>query len=126
VSSPACARFATCAGGLGASCAKHEQNDVNKKNNDVNNNNNEVNNNNNKVINNTNNTNSTNKQIKQTKINKPIKINKTNKGKKWDLEEENRLCKEFNSEISISEIAKNHQRTEYAIKKRLQKLGKLA
>jgi len=90
--------------------------------NNVNNNTNFNNVNNNKVINNTNNT---NKQTKINKTNKTPKSDKANKGKKWDIEEENRLCNSYNLGTPISEIAKNHQRTEYAIKKRLQKLGKI-
>lgn len=62
---------------------------------------------------------------KTTNNNETKKSDVSNKGKKWTPNEDNDLCKFYESGISITEIAKIHQRTEYAIKKRLQKLGKL-
>ena len=98
-----------------SNCKSKIANNSNLNNTNLNNTN--LNYNNNKI---------TNKQNKLIKPIKPIKTDKANKGKKWDIEEENRLCNYYNLGTSISEIAKNHQRTEYAIKKRLQKLGKLS
>ena len=48
-----------------------------------------------------------------------------NKGKKWSLNEDNDLCKFYDSGMSITDIAKIHQRTEYAIKVRLKKFNKI-
>jgi hypothetical protein len=48
-----------------------------------------------------------------------------NKGKKWDLEEENQLKKNYNEQKSISAIAKIHGRTRGAIRLRLEKLNML-
>ena len=122
-------------------------NNINNNNNNINNNNynnNNNNNNNNNVITSTkivgykstensykpttkNNYSKNNKQsnYKTTKNNEIKKPDFSNKGKKWTPNEDNDLCKFYESGISITEIAKIHQRTEYAIKKRLQKLGKL-
>ena len=46
-------------------------------------------------------------------------------GNPWRGEEEVRLVSEFDSGLSIAEIAKNHKRTKGAIRSRLKKLGKI-
>ncbi len=46
-------------------------------------------------------------------------------GNPWRGEEEVRLLSEFDSGLSIAEIAKNHKRTKGAIRSRLKKLGKI-
>lgn len=48
-----------------------------------------------------------------------------NAGKPWSKEEEARLLKEFHSEEDIPALARQHGRTEKAIRKRLELLGKL-
>ena len=48
-----------------------------------------------------------------------------NAGKSWSAEEENQLIAAFDSGTEIKDIAKTHKRTEYAIKSRLGKLGKI-
>ena len=49
----------------------------------------------------------------------------SNAGKPWSKEEEARLLKEFSSESDIPALARQHGRTEKAIRKRLELLGKL-
>ena len=46
-------------------------------------------------------------------------------GSPWRDDEESRLLSEFDSGLSIAEIAENHKRTEGAIRSRLKKLGKI-
>jgi len=46
-------------------------------------------------------------------------------GNPWRGEEEARLVSEFDSGLSIAEIAENHKRTKGAIRSRLKKLGKI-
>ena len=46
-------------------------------------------------------------------------------GKPWDKEEEAALVQEFDSGMDTGEIAKKHARSQWAIKARLVKLGKL-
>ena len=51
------------------------------------------------------------------------KQQKANAGAKWSKEEDDRLDQEFSSGMSISEIAKKHERSYGAIKARLIKHG---
>jgi hypothetical protein len=46
-------------------------------------------------------------------------------GKPWSKEEEEALVQEFDSGTDMGEIAKKHMRSQYAIRARLVKLGKL-
>jgi len=46
-------------------------------------------------------------------------------GKAWTVEEDEKLCEEFDSGLSVSELAEKHNRSSGAIRSRLQKLGKL-
>jgi hypothetical protein len=56
---------------------------------------------------------------------KEIQLDITNRGKRWTIEEDESLCKDFDNKISIFNISLARQRTERAIKNRLNKLGKL-
>lgn len=47
-----------------------------------------------------------------------------NAGNPWPPEEEQVLLSDFDSGVSVKELAKKHQRTEGAIRSRLEKLGK--
>jgi hypothetical protein len=49
----------------------------------------------------------------------------TGAGRPWDAEEDQSLVADFESGISIGDLAKSHQRTEGAMRSRLMKLGKL-
>ncbi len=48
-----------------------------------------------------------------------------NAGNPWYDEEESKLISEFDSGLSISDIAKKHKRTKGSIRSRLEKLGKI-
>jgi glutathione S-transferase len=48
-----------------------------------------------------------------------------NAGKSWDREEDEQLCREFDSGISVKDLAAHHGRTEGAIQSRLVKFGKI-
>ena len=48
-----------------------------------------------------------------------------NFGKAWTLEEDGVLASEFDSGVSLPEIARRHQRTQSSIRLRLEKLGKI-
>ena len=48
-----------------------------------------------------------------------------NAGKPWTKEEENRLVRNFRNGNAISELARQHQRTENAIRIRLEQLGEI-
>jgi len=54
---------------------------------------------------------------------KRTKLTKENQGSAWSAEEEGRLKEEYESELSMREIAQKHQRSVGGIKARLQKLG---
>lgn len=109
----------------------NNSNNINPNNiNNINNNTNSNNNNNNNSINNTNNINNNSNKINskvknstKTKEYKNAEI--SNKGKKWSIDEDNKLCNSYKSGTSIAELAKVHQRTEYAIKVRLKKLKQI-
>ena len=49
-----------------------------------------------------------------------------NAGKSWDESEDRMLCIEFESGLTIMQLAKKHRRTSGAIQSRLEKLGKIA
>ena len=53
-------------------------------------------------------------------LNKP-----TRAGERWSTDEEARLKRAYEREVTISQLAKNHGRTEGAIRSRLEKLGLL-
>lgn len=57
---------------------------------------------------------------KQRKRNSP-----ENAGKPWRASEDELLCMRFDAGASISEIAREHRRTEDAIRARLVRLGKI-
>ena len=48
-----------------------------------------------------------------------------NFGKAWTLEEDGVLASEYDSGVSLPEIARKHQRTQSSIRLRLEKLGKI-
>lgn len=48
-----------------------------------------------------------------------------NFGKPWDAEEDGVLATEFDSGLTLSEIARKHLRTHSSIRLRLEKLGKI-
>ena len=49
-----------------------------------------------------------------------------NAGKSWDESEDRILCTEFESGLTITQLAQKHGRTSGAIQSRLEKLGKIA
>ena len=49
-----------------------------------------------------------------------------NAGKSWDESEDRILCAEFESGLTIMQLAQKHRRTSGAIQSRLEKLGKIA
>ena len=49
-----------------------------------------------------------------------------NAGKAWDESEDQMLCIEFESGLTIMQLAQKHRRTSGAIQSRLEKLGKIA
>jgi len=100
-------------------------NSINTNSNNINNpiiNTTDVNNikqNNNSIIKNSNTKNiqKSKKQFKNPEL--------SNKGKKWSIDEDNNLYRSYKSGMTISDLAQKHQRTEYAIKVRLKKLGQI-
>ncbi len=46
-------------------------------------------------------------------------------GEPWDDEEDSVLIKKFEEDVGVKEIAVEHKRTEWAIRSRLEKLGKV-
>ena len=64
-------------------------------------------------------------QIEATSSSK-TKIQPTNAGKPWTNLEEDKLLDEFDSKMSIAEIAKEHSRSEGGIEARLVKLGRIS
>jgi hypothetical protein len=60
------------------------------------------------------------REDKQSKRNFP-----ENAGKAWDASEDELLCKRFDAGTSVSQMAREHKRTEGAIRARLVRLGKI-
>lgn len=58
------------------------------------------------------------------KKNKPKEL-PVRAGNSWDVEEDKKLCEEFDGNKSIKELAELHNRSNNAIKSRLMRLGKL-
>jgi hypothetical protein len=48
-----------------------------------------------------------------------------NFGKSWTVEEDGTLTSEYDSGLTIGEMARRHQRTQSSIRLRLEKLGKI-
>jgi len=46
-------------------------------------------------------------------------------GQPWDNEEDSVLIKRFEEDVGVKEMAVEHKRTEWAIRSRLEKLGKI-
>jgi hypothetical protein len=60
------------------------------------------------------------REYRQSKRNLP-----ENAGKPWDPSEDELLCKRFDVGLSVGEMAREHKRTEGAIRARLVRLGKI-
>ena len=61
---------------------------------------------------------------KQQRVSEKRRSLPENAGNPWTSDEEQVLLGDFDSGLSIKELAKKHQRTEGAIRSRLEKLGK--
>ena len=63
---------------------------------------------------------------KEKTLQKAHRMPPANAGKAWTEEEEQQLCREYDSGIAIKELAVKHSRSAAALNARLFKLGKIA